>query len=189
MNIFSTKNVVIIGGVFLILILFASTSQPVKQAVLGASELLPFIPSPKTDADTIEGKTIQEWLESAHPINAATLNGNPGLFYLDADNITGEISTGKFSAYDDLVAEGIIPDGSKLITETDSENIQNEDPFAVEASDTLELSKVGNQLSGTVIQSGIKSSLINNDSGFIVNLKSFSTSDLKEGANLYFSLN
>ena len=68
------------------------------------------------DADTINGRTIEYWLQQNEPIDAQTLDGHPGLFYLDAANLTGVISTNLFSAYDSLVDEGHIADESGIIT-------------------------------------------------------------------------
>src|SRR5690606_34450279 len=51
-------------------------------------------------------------------------------------------------------------------------------------SDTLDLAVVGQYITGSIIQSGIRTSLINNDAGFIssLSLSSFDTDDLAEGS-------
>jgi hypothetical protein len=50
-------------------------------------------------------------------LDAATLAGHPGLYFLDAGNLTGVLSTDHFSAYQDLAAEGKIAVDSTLITD------------------------------------------------------------------------
>ena len=54
------------------------------------------------------------------PIDAATLAGKSGLYYLDAANLTGVIDPKRFSAYDSLVAEGKIDSGSVIQTDKNS---------------------------------------------------------------------
>src|SRR5690606_16377697 len=50
----------------------------------------------------------------------------------------------------------------------------------IEDSATLDLTLVGQLISGSVIQSGLQTSLFNNDAGFIVNLSGFDTDDLAQ---------
>lgn len=62
------------------------------------------------------------------------------------------------------------------------------DAATVNDSATLDLSIAGQQISGSVIQSGLQTSLFNNDAGFVTSLSSFTTTNLTEGTNLYYTL-
>src|SRR5690606_10276505 len=55
-------------------------------------------------------------------------------------------------------------------------------------SATLDLTIAGQYITGSVIQSGIQTSLLTNDAGFIANISSFDTDNLAEGSlNLYWT--
>ncbi len=60
--------------------------------------------------------TPQDFMSSGTPIDAATLNGHPGLHYLQAHDLVGTISPALYSAYQDLVAGGQILAGTSLLT-------------------------------------------------------------------------
>lgn len=51
--------------------------------------------------------------------DAETLDGQPGSFYLDLANLSGVLSTGAFSAYGDLTAEGKLGTGTGQVAEGD----------------------------------------------------------------------
>lgn len=137
---------------------------------------------------TVDSEQLEQFLATNPAINATTLLGKDGLHYLNAANLIGTLSPGHFSAYEDLITEGRIPTGSKIQTDQ-SPPSSSPDPssFKANSSPTLTLTIANGHLSGSVTQSGLRTSLLNNDAGFLRSLSGQSTSNLAEGANLYWT--
>lgn len=172
-------------------LLFAS---PTRQAILGlATGKIPLLNNQgKLNADTLGGKTYAQLLAEAQSVDAATLVGHDGLYYLQAGNLIGTIANEHFSAYDNLVSEGKIDDGSTILTDDDltslsSNSTASHSPASVLSSSTLDLTIRDQLITGSVIQSGLKTSLITNDAGFIADLTGFTSDNLAEGTTHRFS--
>src|SRR5690606_21320982 len=108
MSSFTKIGAVIIGIGLLGLLFF----QPTRQLVAGLLG---------TNDQPIDRQNLSQLLQQT-PLNATTLVGQGGLYYLDAGNLVGTLATERFSAYDDLVDEGHISAGSKLLTDNDQNN-------------------------------------------------------------------
>ncbi len=138
--------------------------------------------------------------DAKQPLDATTLLGQDGLYYLQAGNLVGTIATDRFSAYDDLIDEGRIPANSRLLTDQDlplstppapqsvlqtqpnTPNLPNQSSLQTLSSSTLNLTLHHGTLTGSVIQNGLQTSLITNDAGFLTSLLNFTTDDLTQGS-------
>lgn len=234
----SSKITLLAFGLMVVVVIGLLVFNPSRQMVLDMAG----VGQPKTAS--IDPHEVAQILRESETIDASTLVGHDGLYYLQAGNLIGTIASKQFSAYDDLVAEGKIGEGSTILTDDSSilsnppaggqgdigeikedigvaqdeiseirENLKKvqEDVArsegvivdfkgAIEAntaarhpaasvldSSTFDFTISGQKISGSVIQSGLKTSLITNDAGFIKNLSGFTTSNLAEGSNLYYT--
>ncbi len=189
---------VIVGLLVLTLIFF----QPSRQLVAGLFD---------TNDQPIDDQAISQLLQQT-PLDAATLVGQNGLYYLNAANFIGTLATDRYSAYEDLIAEDKIPVWSTLLTDKDKDEIlkqaqtdkssggvgNNVTPTSnvilnsfqelkALSSGTLSLTITNNTITGSVIQSGLKTSLLVNDAGFLTNLLSFTTDNLTQGSTNKYS--
>ena len=122
----------------------------------------------KDTDDLTEGVTALYWTDGRFDSRLATKDtddlaeGSTNLYYTDT----------RVSANTDVAANTAARHAAATVSDTT----------------TLDLTLVGQQISGSVIQSGLQTSLLNNDAGFIANLTGFDTDDLVEGStNKYFS--
>lgn len=163
--------------------------QPGKSLVAGLFDTKP----------PLDQQAFDQLLATTKSLDATTLLGKPGLFYLDAGNLVGQLSVDRYSAYDDLVDEGKIPSGAKIITDKDDRTDTDQPetgpspvysppspPLEGSSSSTISLTIADGIVSAAVIQSGLKTSLLTNDANFLTSLLSLSTDDLSQGStNLY----
>ncbi len=66
--------------------------------------------------------------QSLEPVDAATLAGHPGLYYLDASHLNGTINPSSYSAYADLVDEQQMDADSVIYTD---KNLPSPTPVVV----------------------------------------------------------
>src|SRR5690606_5107423 len=105
----------------------------------------------KTD-DLAEGATALYWTNTRFDSRLATKS-------------TSDVAEGSRLYYTDIR----VSDNTDVAANTAARH----DAATVSDTSTLDLTLVGQLISGTVIQSGLQTSLFNNDAGFIVNLAGF----------------
>ncbi len=186
------KPIYLIAGVTCVVLAFIFFN-PARQVILGL----------QGQHQPVTQDNFEQVLAQSSAVDMSSLLGKSGLQYLNVGTMVSTMVSDRFSAYEDLIAEGKIPANSKLLTDRDKawilSNLPSSPPAQNDTSQnsnvipnslqdlkplstsTLTLAITSGTIVGSVTQSGLKTSLITNDAGFLTNLLGFTTDNLTQG--------